>query len=73
MQEFKMDKVFSPQDVEARIYEKWESSGAFKPVIDPDKAAVHPSSCRRRTSPASSTWATRWTRCRRTCSSATTA
>lgn len=37
MQEFKMDKVFSPQDVEARIYEKWESSGAFKPVIDPDK------------------------------------
>ena len=37
MQEFKMDKVFSPQDVEARIYEKWESSGAFKPVIDPEK------------------------------------
>ena len=37
MQEFKMDKVFSPQDVEARIYEKWESSGAFMPVIDPDK------------------------------------
>ncbi len=37
MQEFKMDKVFSPQDVETRIYEKWESSGAFKPVIDPEK------------------------------------
>ena len=37
MQEFKMDKVFSPQDVETRIYEKWEKSGAFKPVIDPDK------------------------------------
>ena len=32
-----MDKVFSPQDVETRIYEKWESSGAFKPVIDPEK------------------------------------
>ena len=37
MQEFKMDKVFSPQDVETRIYGKWEKSGAFKPVIDPDK------------------------------------
>ena len=32
-----MNKVFSPQDVEARIYEKWEKSGAFKPVIDPEK------------------------------------
>ena len=39
MQEFKMDKVFSPQDVETRIYEKWESSGAFKPVIDPESCA----------------------------------
>ena len=37
MQEFKMDKVFSPRDVESRIYEMWENSGAFQPKMDPEK------------------------------------
>ena len=36
-QEFNMEKVYSPSQIEERIYEKWESSGAFKPVIDPAK------------------------------------
>ena len=36
-QEFNMEKVYSPSQIEDRIYEKWESSGAFKPVIDPAK------------------------------------
>ena len=37
MQEFNMDKVFSPQAVEGRIYGMWERSGAFAPRIDPAK------------------------------------
>lgn len=37
MQEISMDKVFSPKDVESRIYEKWEKSGAFTPVRVPGK------------------------------------
>ncbi len=37
MQEFGMEKVFSPQAVEGRIYEMWEKSGAFQPKIDPAK------------------------------------
>ncbi len=36
-QEFTMEKVYSPSEIENRIYEMWETSGAFKPVIDPDK------------------------------------
>src|SRR3989344_3461861 len=28
-----MNKVFNPQEVEAKIYEKWEKSGAFQPKI----------------------------------------
>ena len=36
-QEFTMEKVYQPQQIENRIYEKWESSGAFKPVENPDK------------------------------------
>ncbi|MGI6239690.1 MAG: valine--tRNA ligase, partial [Christensenellales bacterium] len=32
-----MDKVYSPADIEGRIYETWESSGAFQPKIDPEK------------------------------------
>ncbi len=36
-QEFQMEKVYQPQQIETRIYEAWENSGAFKPVIDPDK------------------------------------
>ena len=33
-QGFTMEKVFQPNQVESRIYEMWESSGAFKPVKD---------------------------------------
>ena len=36
-QEFNMEKVFQPNQVESRIYDMWEHSGAFKPVVDPDK------------------------------------
>ena len=35
--EFTMEKVFAPNQVEKRIYDMWENSGAFKPVIDPSK------------------------------------
>ena len=35
--EFEMEKVFQPQQMEGRIYEMWESSGAFAPVKDPNK------------------------------------
>ncbi len=35
--EFTMEKVFSPTQVEKRIYDMWETSGAFKPVIDKSK------------------------------------
>ena len=35
--EFMMEKVFQPQQVEDRIYEMWENSGAFEPKKDPDK------------------------------------
>jgi valyl-tRNA synthetase len=31
-----MDKTFNPQDAEARIYEAWETSGAFQPKDDPN-------------------------------------
>ena len=36
-QEFNMEKVFQPNQVESRIYDMWEHSGAFKPVVDPEK------------------------------------
>ncbi|MBQ8506960.1 MAG: class I tRNA ligase family protein, partial [Clostridia bacterium] len=36
-QEFQMEKVYQPQQIETRIYEAWENSGAFKPVMNPDK------------------------------------
>ena len=36
-QEFNMEKVFQPNQVESRIYDKWEKSGAFKPVKDESK------------------------------------
>ena len=32
--EFTMEKVFQPSQVEGRIYEMWENSGAFQPVKD---------------------------------------
>ncbi len=35
--EFTMEKVYQPQQIEGRIYEKWEKSGAFKPVMHPGK------------------------------------
>ncbi len=35
--EFTMEKVFQPQQVESRIYEMWETSGAFEPKKDPSK------------------------------------
>jgi len=31
-----MDKVYNHKDVEGRIYKKWESSGYFKPEINPN-------------------------------------
>ena len=36
-QEFTMEKVFAPQQVESRIYDMWEQSGAFEPKKDPSK------------------------------------
>ena len=36
-QEFTMEKVFQPNQVEGRIYEMWENSGAFEPKKDPNK------------------------------------
>ena len=36
-QEFTMEKVFAPQQVEGRIYDMWEQSGAFEPKKDPNK------------------------------------
>jgi len=32
-----MDKVFKPQEIEGKIYQRWEKSGAFRPRIDPKK------------------------------------
>ncbi len=32
-----MDKVFSPKEVEARLYAQWEENGYFKPVRDDSK------------------------------------
>ncbi|MBP3653392.1 MAG: valine--tRNA ligase [Clostridia bacterium] len=37
--EFTMEKVYQPQQIENRIYENWENSGAFKPVMHPGKKA----------------------------------
>ena len=36
-QEFKMEKVYAPGAIEGRIYQMWETSGAFKPKIERDK------------------------------------
>ena len=33
--EFNMEKVYQPQKIETRIYDEWEKSGAFKPVMHP--------------------------------------
>jgi len=29
-----MDKTYSPRDIEARLYARWESEGRFKPAGD---------------------------------------
>lgn len=36
-QEFTMEKVYAPGEIEGRIYKMWETSGAFKPKIERDK------------------------------------
>ena len=33
MEKFTMGKTYSPKDIEGRIYERWEKSGSFKPVM----------------------------------------
>jgi len=38
-QEFTMEKVYQPQQIETRIYDEWEKSGAFKPVLKPGRKA----------------------------------
>ncbi|MBQ4452815.1 MAG: class I tRNA ligase family protein, partial [Clostridia bacterium] len=35
--QFEMAKVYAPREMEDRIYEMWEKSGAFKPKIDKSK------------------------------------
>ncbi len=37
IKEFDMAKTYSPKEMEDRIYEKWEKSGAFKPKMIPGK------------------------------------
>ena len=37
--QFTMEKVYQPQKIESRIYDAWEQSGAFKPVMHPGKKA----------------------------------
>ncbi len=37
--QFNMEKVYQPQQIESRIYDAWEKSGAFKPVKHPGKKA----------------------------------
>ena len=32
-----LPKTYNPRDVEKRIYEKWESDGCFRGIIDPSK------------------------------------
>src|SRR3954468_7992977 len=31
-----MDKAYNHQDVEEKIYQRWEESGSFKPEVNPD-------------------------------------
>src|SRR3546814_19747419 len=32
-----LDKIFSPQDVEARLYKAWEEGGCFRPGVKSGK------------------------------------
>src|SRR3546814_7413306 len=32
-----LDKIYSPQDVETRLYKAWEDSGCFKPGVKSGK------------------------------------
>jgi valyl-tRNA synthetase len=34
-----LDKAFNPQEAEPRLYEAWEQSGAFKPLMDTSREA----------------------------------
>ena len=34
-------KTYDPKDFEDRIYEMWESNGAFHAEVDPDKKPFH--------------------------------
>ena len=47
-------KTYDPKDFEDRIYEMWESNGAFHAEVDPDKKPF--------ISQVSFTWGTRWIR-----------
>ena len=55
-------KSFEPAAIEAHWGPLWESSGALRANAGPGQAVVLASSCRRPTSPARCTWATRSTR-----------
>ena len=56
-----LPKQYDPTQVESQIYQMWLDSDCFKAEPDPDKkpySIVMPPP----NVPASSTWATRWTR-----------
>ena len=53
-----LPKTYDPKVVEDQIYQTWLDHDCFRAEPDPEKTPPSsPSSCRRRTSPASSTWA----------------
>ena len=63
----------TPEGVEERWQRTWEEEGLYRPAPDAAGTRRSRSRCRRRTSPAICTWATRSTARSRTCSSAGTA
>ena len=70
--EINLPKNYAPKEFEDRIYKKWCDRGYFTAKRDPEKkpyTIVIPIP----TSPASSTWDTRWTTPSRISSSATSA
>ena len=34
-------KTYNPKDFEDRIYEMWETNGAFRAEVNPDKKTIH--------------------------------
>ena len=56
-----LDKTYRPAEVEAKHDRLWQEGGYFRPVGRPRRAGPTASSCRRPTSPAACTWATRST------------